>query len=209
MKRSLTLFVTLGAALLAGGIAYATIPDAHGVIHGCYSKTGALRVVDAPTQSCAKNETALDWNTAGPTGTQGPTGATGPSGPSGASHAWSASAGMTPLLPPPYARFIELASFHLPAGNYVVTATGTAEGAMNPSSIALCKLQENGTTFEESEMSPIWSGSPGSLEPYAMVGTASLPTDGYIALACEVESGNSDVWVDHNSLVVQQVDALN
>ena len=34
-------------ALAVAGIAYAAIPDSSGVIHGCYSKTGALRVIDS------------------------------------------------------------------------------------------------------------------------------------------------------------------
>ena len=61
------------AALAATGIAYATIPDSAGVIHGCYSKTssmslppGSLRVVDTGLgQSCSQNEVALNWNQQG------------------------------------------------------------------------------------------------------------------------------------------------
>ena len=48
------------------------------VIHGCYKKSGALRVIDtdAPKPkdaACGKSETALDWNATGPTGPAGPT----------------------------------------------------------------------------------------------------------------------------------------
>ena len=74
------------AALVAlGGIAYATIPDASGVINGCYSKTsGALRVIDkALGQNCSSAENALNWNQTGPTGPTGPTGATGATGAKG------------------------------------------------------------------------------------------------------------------------------
>src|SRR5207248_2330580 len=40
--------------------------DAQGVIHGCVNKTsGALRVVDSATQSCATSETPLNWNQRG------------------------------------------------------------------------------------------------------------------------------------------------
>jgi hypothetical protein len=61
----------LGAALLlltAGGVAYATIPDAGGVIHGCYKNSnGALRVIDTDTGAhCSGAESALDWNQSGP-----------------------------------------------------------------------------------------------------------------------------------------------
>jgi hypothetical protein len=95
-KWSLALAIS-GAVLLAGGVAYATIPDASGVIHGCYNTgsnpSGQLRVIDTQAGGkCAKNEKALDWNYKGPTGPQGPkgdkgdtgdTGATGPQGPAG------------------------------------------------------------------------------------------------------------------------------
>ena len=70
-------------ALIAGGVAFATIPDpGTGVIHGCYNTslahgnpTGALRVIDTakPGGSCASWETALNWNANGVTGARGPT----------------------------------------------------------------------------------------------------------------------------------------
>jgi hypothetical protein len=71
----------LGALILAAGLA---IPDAGGVIHGCYDKSGALRVIDSATASCSTKETALNWNQTGPQGPAGPIGATGPAGATGA-----------------------------------------------------------------------------------------------------------------------------
>jgi collagen triple helix repeat protein len=80
----------LVGALLGGGVAWATIPSADGVIHGCYQKSdGQLRVVDGGA-ACRASELALSWNQTGPQGLQGPkgdkgdTGATGPQGPPGA-----------------------------------------------------------------------------------------------------------------------------
>src|SRR6476620_11495077 len=71
---------------LGGGVAFATIPGAGGVIHGCYTKlNGAVRVID--TGSCRPTESALNWNQAGQPGPQGPQGlqgALGPAGPAGA-----------------------------------------------------------------------------------------------------------------------------
>jgi hypothetical protein len=52
-------FAALIVAL--GGVAYATIPDSNGTIHGCYQKrTGSLRVVESPGD-CKANERPLDW----------------------------------------------------------------------------------------------------------------------------------------------------
>jgi hypothetical protein len=63
------------SAAVAAGVAYATIPDETGVIHGCYSNgLGILRVIDPSAgQQCRGTETSLDWNQTGP---QGPSGAT-------------------------------------------------------------------------------------------------------------------------------------
>jgi hypothetical protein len=89
-----------GALLVAGGIAYATIPDSSGVIHACYKvdpkgnldNNATLRLIDPSatkppdTSACKNNEKALDWNAQG---IQGPQGATGPQGPTGPSDVYS------------------------------------------------------------------------------------------------------------------------
>src|SRR5438105_9710357 len=80
----LTALVAVVVGLAAGGIAYASIPDASGVIHGCYKTVnGVLRVIDTDKGGkCVPGETALNWNQTGPkgaTGAKGPTGAAGPS----------------------------------------------------------------------------------------------------------------------------------
>lgn len=81
-------YVALGVALTAaGGVAYSAIPDAKGVIHGCYNaSTGALRVSDsedAVPRPCTTDETALQWSQRGPQGPAGPEGTPGPQGPAG------------------------------------------------------------------------------------------------------------------------------
>src|SRR4051794_31640643 len=65
--------VTAVAAIAAaGGAAWATIPDSGGVIHACFdSKSGNLRVLDAPSHSCTKFETSIDWNRQGLAGAPG------------------------------------------------------------------------------------------------------------------------------------------
>jgi hypothetical protein len=64
MRRRLVFFapvVAVGLAL-AGGIAYATIPDSSGIIHGCRNNaSGLLRAIDSPSQSCTSGESQLDW----------------------------------------------------------------------------------------------------------------------------------------------------
>src|SRR5215469_2603728 len=57
--------------LLTAGVALASIPDSHGVIHGCYvTRTGALSVINtARVHQCARGSRSLTWNHAGPAGT--------------------------------------------------------------------------------------------------------------------------------------------
>lgn len=118
-KRSLLVgLVAAAAAAGAASIATATIPDAGGVIHGCYSTipaTGQLRVIDTDkVKSCGRNEKPLDWNQ------QGPRGATGPTGPSGLSTGWFTEASATIGTPH------DLASLSLPSGTFMLTLTGLA-----------------------------------------------------------------------------------
>ena len=92
------LLLAFGIAAAVFGIAtavQASIPDASGVIHGCYNTslahgnpTGALRVIDTSkiNGNCASWEAPLNWNAkgvTGATGATGPTGARGPTGPTG------------------------------------------------------------------------------------------------------------------------------
>jgi len=76
--------VTAVTALVAGSIAWASIPDTAGVVHGCYDKlSGQLRVTDTQTNQpkpCTGKEAGLTWNERGP---QGPAGPPGPAGAPG------------------------------------------------------------------------------------------------------------------------------
>jgi hypothetical protein len=85
MRRAIIAVAAAAAAAVAitgGAIAYASIPDSSGVIHGCYTvKGGALRVIDtAKGQTCTTGQHSLKWNQKGP---QGPAGPPGPAGVSG------------------------------------------------------------------------------------------------------------------------------
>lgn len=78
----------LAAAVVAGGVAWAT-PGSTETIHGCYQKnSGSLRVL-AAGESCRPSELALSWNQVGQqgekgdAGAQGPKGDPGPAGPAG------------------------------------------------------------------------------------------------------------------------------
>ena len=85
--------IGVGALALAGGLAYAAIPDGNGTIHACVSGgQGQVRIIDPAHEACRANETAISWSQTGPQGLQGATGpqgqkgdtgSTGPTGPTG------------------------------------------------------------------------------------------------------------------------------
>ena len=75
-KVSLPAVLVVGLVVGLAGFAYAAIPDAQGVIHGCYRSSGllangALRIIDSDTQACNNNEDAISWNQTGPQGPPG------------------------------------------------------------------------------------------------------------------------------------------
>src|SRR5262245_9335160 len=81
-RRKGILILACIVALAAVGLA--TIPDASGVIHGCYLKSGgAIRIIDASVEKCRTTETAIEWNVTGPQGPIGPQGPVGAQGPVG------------------------------------------------------------------------------------------------------------------------------
>lgn len=84
-KSGVALLLSIGAASTAAAIAYGSIPDMDGLIHGCYrSRSGALSVIDtAKGRGCPAGTTALAWIQRGPRGMPGPPGLGGPAGPAG------------------------------------------------------------------------------------------------------------------------------
>lgn len=111
----------------------AGIPDASGVIHGCYKKDqGSLRVIDTEMgQTCLSSEIALQWNQTGPqgpVGPQGPAGPQGPTGPQGPSDAWETYVESLVVPTTGFPTYTDVTSLSLPAGTFFVTATMEADG---------------------------------------------------------------------------------
>jgi hypothetical protein len=99
----------------------ASIPDANGVIHGCYGKAGTpsqgdLRVTDSGL--CKPTENPLDWNQVGPTGQRGPTGPTGPGGVKGIGRTV-----FTALPAGEYALTLDCTGFGVAGGEWVDAVT--------------------------------------------------------------------------------------
>jgi hypothetical protein len=212
-----------GALLVAAGIAYAAIPDAGGVIHGCYKKSspnqGTLRVVDTEkSQTCQSSETAISWSQTGPQGPQGPQGAQGPQGiqgpqgPSGSSHAYSDSNIQALTRISPDANTVT--ELTLPAGNYVVSATGSVvktgifntAGSDNDVKCSLNDPDDNAVTASQAEANGL---DYEDAVPYMLVDTMSLPNGGTITVDCATLTGTVVSELDFNTLVATKVDAVN
>jgi hypothetical protein len=154
IRPTLVILVAVGALLVVGGIAYATIPDGGGVIHGCYLKgLGTLRVVDTDKgQAClSKLETPLNWSQTGPQGQQGPTGATGATGATGVTGAtgpsdvWSVdgyNAGNKNVPPAPSEETLATTAT-LPAGSYSVQAETSLENNTSASMDYVCDIVDS------------------------------------------------------------------
>jgi hypothetical protein len=222
LTRPTVVALAIVGALVAGGIAYAAIPDAGGVIHGCYKKSspnqGTLRVIDTEKgQACSNSETGINWSQTGPQGPQGiqgipgVQGPQGPQGPSGSSHAYSTFNGVGQTQISPSSNTIT--QLTLPAGDYVVWATGSVvrSGLINTSGSAndvKCALDDpNGNAVTASEAEANFDG--GDAVPYMLVATMSLSKSGTITVDCTTKDGTVPSELDFNSLVATKVDAVN
>lgn len=84
IKTKPKLLLGILAGLVVSGVStavvIAAIPDANGVIHGCIRNNGNLRIIDDAVESCAAQETSLNFNQTGPQGPAGPPGGGGAGG---------------------------------------------------------------------------------------------------------------------------------
>jgi hypothetical protein len=169
---------TIIGGLVAGGVAYATIPSDN-VIDGCYSRSGGtLRVIDSTVTECKKGETALAWNVQGvqgDQGIQGVQGATGPAGPAGPAGAAGTSDAYTVFT------ILEPASVSVPAGNYVVVGHGLVQNTDTDPHEALCSLQ--GVPVSFADLGPKTDFAFFTTLP--ITGTVSLASPGTITIDCE------------------------
>jgi hypothetical protein len=136
-KSSVVLFLSLVVA--AGGVAYATIPDAsNGKVYLCYTAKDAkeagggagLRIIDkAANKKDCDGRTELAINAQGRTGIQGRPGPAGPTGPAGPRGAAGTAGDVFSLTRNDHrvnlsGGFSEIATLYVPGpGNYLVTAT--------------------------------------------------------------------------------------
>jgi hypothetical protein len=179
----------LVCALAVTSIVRATIPDASGVIHGCYAKSGsAIYVIDAAVTTCKNGDTALAWNEqgpSGPVGPTGPTGATGPTGPIGPSDAFlkdDQGSFSSQNLDGNDFKDIDTLS-QLPAGSYVFNATLTFVGGMSFATVQ-CILQTGDNHFLSSAVQSTVGGSANSFGTMTIGSAATFAATTDVKTSC-------------------------
>lgn len=223
-RRPIVAFLVLAGTMTTVGVAYATIPDSSGVIHGCYTKSGGnLSVIDASVKTCPSNATELDWSVQGPEGPMGPAGAqgaqgpvgpagpqgpqgaqgpAGPAGPSGLSHGYLASSSnMAVGQFPAFSTVGSVAS--VPPAIYMITAQVALDDALNEPS-GECRLAVNGSKVPNSDTPIVLKSGTGNL---TLVAAATLTASGStVEVDCVI--GDNTTLANVN-LALVTVDALN
>ncbi|HEY7276009.1 MAG TPA: hypothetical protein VH594_08590 [Trebonia sp.] len=206
-RPSPAMIVAVVAVVLGlGGVAWASIPDSSGVIHGCYQKEhGQLRVIDTDKQhqSCNHSEIAVSWSQTGPqgaTGPQGPAGPTGPQGPKGDTGATGATGPAGPQGPKGDTGAtgqqgpVGATGPQGPKGDTGATGVAGAQGPAGPELVATGGLNGDGTYFGGPDVSPgtsvtITHTGPGqySLSGSGFGGGCPLPSLTLLGVAPGVE----------------------
>jgi hypothetical protein len=210
--RRLLLAVVVGGATFGIATAVqASIPDASGVIHGCYNTslahgnpTGALRVVD-PSKlggACGAWELPVTWSQTGPKGTTGPTGPLGPSGARGPSDAWNK------IVPSggDFGPSTDILSMALPPGNYAVTAGSSFQALGAATDGFSCQLV-GGKAIDVAfgEISP-----PSNVTTHlSLGGTVALTSPATLDLYCQTNDTAVTVTSDWPHITAIQVGTLH
>jgi hypothetical protein len=197
LGRAGKLLLAFGVAGAVFGIAtavQASIPDASGVIHGCYNQNGSLRVIDTSSEHhCIPGEKPLNWNQKGVSGATGPTGPTGATGPS---DAWDALTSTTVPMPAP--GFTTLISLSLPAGNFFVNATGSLRDNTNVDSFQ-CTLTSPSGEIDRQQSN---EAAVGQMVQVHVQGTTTLSSPGTVSFNCAPDHASEADFVHIDAIKV-------
>jgi hypothetical protein len=224
------LFIVTAVALLAvaAGTAYATIPSAGGVIHGCFKQfTGDLRLVDANAK-CTSKERPISWSVQGPKGDTGPQGPPGPQGPDGqqgpagpqgvpgppgpAGGVSAVTFAISPAEVPLRldGTFTHVVSKALPAGDWAAVASVNTYNVddLNDDQVldVACELREGATVIGSALDRRVIPEGERMYRVLPLNGGAHLPGGGTISLWCrgQARDANQD-WVRHAQLMLTKV----
>jgi hypothetical protein len=178
-KKILVAVVAAALAALAGGIAYASIPDSNSVIHGCYLKTGGiLRVVDTNAgQACSTVEKPLTWNQRG------------------GSDGWDAQLNGTV---PTGGSDVQLSggANGIPPGSYLVSGSVSWPALDSGSAYLFCNLVASGTDLTGSTSGGFGTASTAGGGTVAMNGAITVQSGtANLGVECRENSGTASVPV--------------
>jgi hypothetical protein len=186
----------VAGVLGAGGLAYATIPDADGVLHGCYLKSsGVLRVVDEGV-ACKSTETKISWNATGPAGDPGDR------GPSDAFYIDQRGNFASQSLDP--SEFTTLVTLSLPAGSFVVNGIAALVGN-SAFHTAQCRIGTNTGILGDLVQTSI-GGAPTSFGTITLTTAFTLDAPADAAILCRASS--DDISTQPSTLNAIQVETL-
>jgi hypothetical protein len=210
-------------ALIGAGVSYASIPDASGVIHGCYTNRGGILSVVDPSagQKCSSLQTPIAWNQQGPqgdpgppgpkgdkgdTGAQGPQGDPGPQGPPGPDGTTGYAMSDRPFVSLPMTGEQQVGrSIDVSDGNYLVYAT---VDAIAQRAQVTCAVFAGSTVLQNGHLEAYQTISLGTIAMSgAYVGSATtLRVDCAATPDGQADSSAQINWV---SLTAVKVGALN
>jgi hypothetical protein len=227
MSRNRFVLIAVAACLVGTG---ASVVWTHGgdtsQIHSCVAKDGTLRIVSATT-ACKSQETAVDWNIAGPPGPAGPQGipglpgqpgAPGEPGPTGPSDGYAYANSNVFRFDTSDGLGVLAAQLSLDPGNYVLNAKVTVGNASSSSAggndAILCTLRHGqtgniGIDASEVRLFPGAPSATGSIAVLPLAGVVTLADADVIRLVCYTTVTEPDAaFVDIAKLTAVKVETL-
>jgi hypothetical protein len=190
MSKKLAAVVVGLAAIAAGSVAFAAIPDGNGVIHACYGKPGsprpgAIRVIDpSKSEACSSLENPLDWNQ------QGAPGEKGEKGDAGSTAVYITRAAQVALPNLNKTSPADVLTLSLPKGSYEISVTGSVtRTGQAPELDALCSLKDAGYKIDEA-----WANDDESFsQAFAMNEVVAPGSTVTVALSCASHQDNNSL----------------
>lgn len=190
--------------LAAGGGAYAMAASGAGTINVCVHRHGGALYRAA---HCARQDSSLSWNVAGPQGAKGATGATGSAG---VTNIYSTGSDLANTTIQGLSTDATVESLSLPAGSYYLSATADAF-IETAGDAVICRLGTPGkpvSTLTEAHAIAPANGASVPLELSTAV-TLSAPTTEALICQSPQHTADSYITVMYGHLTAIQATHLN
>jgi hypothetical protein len=203
-QKRVAVAAAIALVAVAGGTVAATaaagpggVPDANGVIHGCYTPAPTYKafVLTDGTHKCPIGYQPITFNQTGP---QGPQGVTGPQGPSDAYVARVD--GPIPVTGSQDGSTV-VATVALPPGRFVLTGKAELANLTNSDHVWYCTLNSG----EQGDVDLAPNGLAGDIQTAVVQDVLTLDSPGSVTLSCSAD--NADVY--NAAITAIQVGAIH